>query len=65
MFTFAIDLVEVSSAVLVQMNGCFRWFQPVMKARIFDYQVAGGGECAAADRLAFDDAEPDLDQVQS
>ena len=30
----------------------------------FGGQVADGGECAAVDGLAFDDAEPDLDQVQ-
>jgi hypothetical protein len=45
------------------MNGCWPVFQPVMKARIL-IEVADRAEAAAADGLAFDDADPDLDQRQ-
>src|SRR5690242_4394942 len=64
MFTFPVDLVK----------DLIGWFGP--DERVFalvpagdegadlDHQVADRGEAATADRLAFDDAKPDLDQVQ-
>lgn len=49
--------------VLVQTNGRDRSFQLVDQAADLADQLADGGEGAAVDRLSFDDAEPDLDQI--
>ena len=51
------------SAVLVHTNGWARSCQPSMKARILVLRSLTWLEDAAADGLAFDDAEPDLHEV--
>ena len=50
--------------VLVQTKGWQRIVPAVDEGPDLDHEVADGGESAAVDGLAFDDAEPDLDQVQ-
>jgi hypothetical protein len=54
--------VRISSAVLVQLNGWQRSFQPSMNASMAADQVGHGGEGAAADGLSGDDAEEDLNR---
>ena len=53
----------MSSAVLVQTNGVGAVVPPVDEGADRGVGVNEGGEDSAADRLPFDDAEPDLDQV--
>jgi len=55
---------SISSAVLVQMKGWARSFQPSMKARILALRSLDRAEGAASDGLAVDDAEPDFDEVE-
>ena len=47
-------------SALVQTHGWARSFQPSMNSRLGG-QVADAGEGAAADGLAFNDAEPEFD----
>jgi hypothetical protein len=54
----------MSSTVLVQTKGWQRSFQPVTKARILAFRSRTEPEVPRWMGLAFDDPEPDLDQVQ-
>src|SRR5437868_3536502 len=54
----------ISSAVAVQVNGSASVFQCVTLVADAGDQGVDRGERAAADRLAGDDPEPDLDLVQ-
>jgi hypothetical protein len=59
-----VGFLKIWSAVLIQMEGWQRSFQPLMKVRDLDHQLADRGEDATVDGLAFDDPEPDLDEVE-
>ena len=63
MFTFTTDLDED----IVGGLGPDEWVLALVPAGVegadLAHQVGDGGEGAAADRLAVDDAEPDRDQI--
>ena len=61
---FTVDLVEDLVRGLGPDEGLLAVVPAVDEGADLGHQVADGGEAAAADGLAFDDAEPDLDQVQ-
>jgi hypothetical protein len=56
--------LRISSAVLVHTKGWQRSFQPSTKARILALRSLTEPKGSAVDGLAFDDAEPDLDEVE-
>ena len=64
MVTFAVDLVDDLFGGL----GPDERVVAVVPSRLLcpdlGHEVVDGGEAAAADGLALDDAEPDLDQVE-
>ncbi len=62
MFTF--DLVEDLVRGFGPDEGMFALVPAVDEVADLDHQVPHGREGAAVDGLAFDDPEPDFDQVQ-
>jgi hypothetical protein len=56
--------LRISSAVFGPHEGVFAVVPAVDEGADLGVELADGAEAAAVDGLAFDDAEPDLDQVQ-
>jgi hypothetical protein len=46
------------------MRGRQRSFQPLIEGTDLDHHLADRGEDATVDGLAFDDPEPDFDEVE-
>ena len=64
MFTLTINFGEDLGGGFGPDERVFALVPAVDEGADLDDEVADGGEGAAADGLAFDDAEPDFDQVQ-